>query len=206
MSPFNKDAETEFPIHELLRRRWSSRSFAETPVEADKIGSLLEAARWAASSFNAQPWGLVLATREQPAAHAQLAECLLPFNRQWAARAPVLMLAVVRNHFEHNQQPNPHAEHDLGLALGNLSVQATALELALHMLAGFDRQRAKQVCGIPDTHEPIVMLAIGYRGSPEDLPDGLRERELAPRRRKPLQDFVFHGKWGQPPEAVQPRG
>jgi nitroreductase len=198
MNDEHKLAATSYPIHDLLRVRWSSRAFADRPIEPEKIGSLLEAVRWSASSFNAQPWWLLLATRDEPDRFGQLAECMLPFNRQWAGDAPLLMLAVTRRTFEHNGEPNPHADHDLGLALGNLTVQATALDLSLHMIAGFDAEMARQSCAIPETHEPVVMLAIGYRGVPEQLDDKLRARELSSRQRKALGDFVFSGQWGEP--------
>jgi len=132
-----KPAINQYPIHDLLRRRWSPRAFSSQPVEVEKIQSLFEAARWASSCFNEQPWNFILATVEHPTAHQKLVSCLKEGNQAWAKQAPLLVLTVANMTFVQNGKPNPHAFHDIGLAVGNLVVQATALGLVLHQMAAF---------------------------------------------------------------------
>ena len=197
-----KLAETRYPIHELLRERWSPRAFADRMVEPEKLRSLLEAARWAPSSFNEQPWSFIVATKEHPGEYGRLLSCLVEGNVRWAQHAPVLMLSVARLAFERNQKPNRHAFHDVGLAVENMVIQATALGLAVHQMAGFHVDKARELFSIPDGHEPVAALVLGFPGDPAGLPEDLRERERAPRIRKPLESFVFSGQWGQPSRLV----
>ena len=199
-----KPANTDFPVHDLLRRRWSPRAFADRPVEPEKLSSLLEAARWAPSSYNEQPWAYLLATREQPAEFARLLSVLVEGNIAWAQRAPVLMLSLARLNFERNGRPNRHAFHDVGLASENLVIQATAMGLAVHQMAGFQVDKAREVFNIPEGWEPAAAIALGYPGEADSLPEPLRTRELAPRTRKPLEQFVFAGRWGEVAPLVTP--
>ena len=192
-----KLAETRYPIHELLRERWSPRAFADRMVEPEELRSLLEAARWAPSSFNEQPWSFIVATKEHPGEYERLLSCLVEGNIRWAQHAPVLMLSVAKLAFERNQKPNRHAFHDVGLAVENLVIQGMALGLFVHQMAGFHADKARELYGIPEGHEPVAAMAIGYLDDPGRLPDDLREREVAPRFRKPLESFVFSGQWGQ---------
>ncbi len=199
-----KPANTDFPIHDLLRHRWSPRAFADRPVEPEKLGSLVEAARWAPSSYNEQPWAYLLATREQPAEFARLLSVLVEGNIAWAQHAPVLMLSLARLNFERNGRPNRHAFHDVGLASENLVIQATAMGLAVHQMAGFQVDKAREVFNIPEGWEPAAAIALGYPGEADSLPEPLRTRELAPRTRKPLEQFVFTGRWGEVAPLVTP--
>jgi nitroreductase len=195
-----KTAATRFPIEALLAERWSPRAFQQRAVEQEKLGSLLEAARLAPSCFNDQPWSFFVATRDERERFERLASCLVETNRAWAEKAPVLMLSVARKTFRQNGKPNRHAGHDVGLAVGGMLVQAQALGLSVHQMAGFDAQRARELLGIPDDHEPMAMTAVGYRGEPDALPDKLRERELAPRERRPLAEIAFGARFGEPLE------
>ncbi len=197
-------ARTDFPVDDLIRRRWSPRAFADRPVEPEKLRSLLEAARWAPSSFNQQPWAYVVATREEPEAFARLLSALMEGNRVWAARAPLLMLSVAKLNFDHNGQANRHAFHDVGLATANLVTQATAMGLSVHQMAGFDAAKARELFGIPEGWEPVAAIALGYPGEASSLPAPLRDRELARRARKPLEEFVFSGRWGHTAPLVSP--
>ncbi len=192
-----RPASNTYPIHDLLRRRWSPRAFDSKPVEPNKLLSLFEAARWAPSSFNEQPWAFIVGTKDSPADYAKVLECLIEFNRSWASAAPVLLLAVAHMTFEKNDTPNRHAFHDVGLALAQLSVQATAEGLAVHQMAGILPDRARELFAIPKDWDAITGVAIGYPGSADTLPDALRKREEAPRTRKPLESFVFSGSWNQ---------
>lgn len=192
----DKPAETQFPLYDLLKRRWSPRAFSEQPVGPDMLLTLLEAARWAPSSSNEQPWRFVVATREEPADYDRLLACLLEGNRKWAYRAPVLILSVARVDFEEDGRPNRHAFHDVGLATENLLLQATALGLVAHPMAGFDIEKARADLKIPSGYEPVAMIAVGYPGELSVLPDYLQQRELKPRERKSLTEIAFSGQWG----------
>jgi nitroreductase len=198
-----KPAQTDYPIIELLKRRWSPRAFSDRMVEPEKLLSLFEAARWAPSSFNEQPWYFVLATREKPEEHAQLLSCLVEKNQEWARLAPVLMVSVAKLIFDRTGKPNRHAFHDLGMAVGNLLIQATALDLCVHQMAGFSMEKVAELYHIPREFEPVAVIAVGYGLDLEDLPEPVREFELGPRSRRPIPSFVFEGEWGQPASLVE---
>jgi nitroreductase len=192
-----KPATTDSPIHELIARRWSPRAFSERPVEVAKLRSLFEAARWAPSSNNEQPWRFLVAIKEQQEDFSRLLACLVEGNRKWAYRAPVLILSVASLNFEENGKPNRHAFHDTGMAVENLVLQSTALGLVVHQMAGFDVEKARADCLIPPGFDPVAMIAVGYQDDPAVLPDYLREREVKPRDRQPADDFVFSAQWGR---------
>jgi len=192
-----KLAPTDYPIEEILRRRWSPRAFSDRNVEPEKLLSLFEAARWAPSSFNEQPWSFIVATKETPAEHAQLLNCLTEKNQQWARLAPVLLVSVAKLNFEKTGKPNRHAFHDVGLAMGNLLVEATAQGLFVHQMAGFSVDKVREAYQVPEGFEPVAAAAIGYPAEPEVLPDAFREQETGPRKRKPVSSFVFEAKWGE---------
>jgi nitroreductase len=191
-------ANNDYPIHDLLRNRWSPRAFANRPIEQEKILRLLEAARWAPSSYNEQPWAFILATHEQPAEYARVLSCLIEFNQGWAKAAPVLMLGVAHLTFDRNQQPNRHATHDLGAAAANFTTQATAEGLFVHQMAGIVPDKARAEFHIPEGWEAMTAIAVGYPGDTNSLPDELRKRETGPRSRKALASFVFTGNWATP--------
>ena len=197
MTALQKSAETSAPIHDLIRERWSPRAFGSRHVEKDKLRSLFEAARWAASSYNAQPWYFIVATKADPENYKKILDSFVEFNQGWAKNAPVVALSVAQMKFEHNGTPNNHAFHDVGQAAANLALQATALGLQVHQMAGILPEKAREIFGIPDGYEPVAGFAIGYPGDHADLPDTLREQERAPRTRKPLDAFVFTGGWGK---------
>ena len=196
MSTLKRPAETSTAIHDLIAHRWSPRAFESKPVEPEKLRSLLEAARWAPSSYNAQPWYFIVGTKDNPENYKRVLESLIEFNQGWAKNAPVLALSVAKLKFD-DGKPNRHAFHDVGQAAANLSLQAEALGLSVHQMAGIDPEKARKLFDIPADYEAVAGIAIGYAGEPASLPDGLRERELAPRQRKPLDSFVFTGSWGK---------
>ena len=193
----SKFAEPDHPIHDLIAHRWSPYCFEPRAVEPEKLASCLEAARWAASSYNEQPWTFILATRDNQPEFAQLLGCLLEANQVWAQHAGVLMLGVVCTTFSRNGNPNRVAQHDLGLAAGNLSLQATELGLSVHQMAGVNLDKARVVYGIPTSHVPVTAIAIGYAASPDASDPQMAERDRAPRGRKPLGEFVYRSQWGQ---------
>jgi len=194
----SKTAATGHPIHELLARRWSPRAFADRDVSRADLSSLLEAARWAPSSFNEQPWRFVLAARADAERHASFASCLTPRNQTWAARAPLLAFSCARETFARHGQPNRHAWHDVGLATAQLILQATHLGLSVHLMAGFDPARAREVLEVPEGWSPVAGIALGYAGDPAGLPEDLQAAERSPRSRLALEELAFEGRWGRP--------
>jgi nitroreductase len=190
-----KPAETAFPVEPLIRRRWSPRAFDERPVEPEKLASLFEAARWSASCYNEQPWSFIVATRDEAAEFDRLLSCLVEGNQAWASHAPVLMVSVARLNFTQSGQPNRHAIHDVGLATAQLMLQAIAMGLFAHPMAGFHPDKVRELYGVPQGHEPVAAIAVGYPGDPAMLKEALRQRELAPRVRKSQDDFVFRSRF-----------
>lgn len=197
-----KQAATDHPILKLLAERWSPYGFEDRPVPEADLRSLFEAARWAASSYNEQPWHYLVATREDAVEFGRVLGCLVESNQVWAKTAPVLVLGVVSLQFAKNKQDNRAAVHDLGLAAGNLLVEATARGLFVHQMIGILPDKAREVYQIPEHFEAWTALAIGYKADPAKLPDALKARDLAPRQRKPLNEFVFTGQWKQPSPFV----
>ncbi len=180
-------------IQESITSRFSPLAFSEKPVEPEKIIAMFEAARWAPSSFNEQPWRFIYAVRENHSIFESLLDCLVEGNRIWARNAPMLVLSVAKINFSSNNKNNKYAFHDVGLATGNLLNQATYMGLVTHPMGGFSVAKAKENLLIPEGFEPVAMIAIGYHGNVKDLPEDLRSRELSTRMRKPLQDIVYPG-------------
>jgi nitroreductase len=191
-----KPAETQYPIHPLIKARWSPRAFEARPVEPEKLLRLFEAARWSPSGGNLQPWTFLLITSDEPEAHARLIDVLGARNQIWARQAPVLILAIAKTERQPGV-PNRWSWYDVGQAVALLSVQATAEGLVMHQMAGFDAEKAREQFGIPGGYEAVTAIALGYRGSPDDLPEDFRIREREPRSRKALHEFVFGRQWGQ---------
>ena len=192
-----KPAPARHNIHDLLRQRWSPRAFSNKLVSPDILCSLFEAARWAPSSNNEQPWAFLIATRDDPQNHARMLSTLVEFNQAWAQHAPVLAIAVSEMAFERTGKPNRNAFYDTGAAVANLSLEATSRGLFVHQMAGFDPHKAIELFEIADGWEPIAAFVIGYPGEADSLPEKLRERETASRERKPLASFVMGGSWGK---------
>ncbi|MDM9379559.1 nitroreductase family protein [Chlorogloeopsis sp. ULAP01] len=197
-----KPANSQYPIDQLLQKRWSPLAFAKQQVEPEKLCSLLEASRWAASSYNEQPWHFIVATQDNPEEFNRLLSCLAEGNQVWAKNAPVLMLSVAKLYFEKNGKENRHAFHDVGAAACSMATQATSLGLFIHQMAGFDVSKARELYSIPEGYEPVAAIAVGYPGNPEELPEQYQQREFAPRQRQPLETFVFTGSWGETSPVV----
>ncbi len=193
-----RQAVPDHPVHDLVARRWSPYALADRPVPESDLRSLFEAARWAASSYNEQPWSYIVATRENPAEHERLLSCLVEGNQVWARSAPVLAIGCTHLNFTRNGRPNPAAIHDLGLASANLTLEATARGLFVHQMIGILPDRARELYQIPDDVQSLTGLAIGYLGDLNSLPEDYRQRDLAARQRKGLAEFVFSGRWGIP--------
>lgn len=198
-----KHATPDHPIHALLAQRWSPYAFADRPVSKEDLQSVFEAARWSASSYNEQPWRYIVAMKDNPAEFHQLLSCLVEPNQAWARAAPVLALGCTSLNFSRNGKPNAAAIHDLGLASASLTFEATARGLYVHQMIGILPERAREVYQIPEGIQPLTALAIGYDADPQTLPEALRERDLAPRPRKTLGEFVFGTTWGTASAALQ---
>jgi nitroreductase len=193
----DQKGSSDDPVHPLLAERRRLRAFSPRTVEPEILGSLLEAAHWAASCANEQPWSFIVAVKGDKPEFQRLLGCLIEFNLEWAQHAPVLILSVARMTFQSTGKSNRHAFHDVGLATAALTVQATASGLVVHQMAGFDVEKSRREFSIPQDHEPVAVSAIEYPGNPADLPEKLLQKELAPRQRKPLADFIFERGWGR---------
>jgi len=199
-----KVAKTDHPILAPIAARFSPYVYEPKPIEKSKLLSCLEAARWAASSFNEQPWSFILAVREDSAEFAKALACLGEPNQVWAKDAGALILTVIIKTFSRNGTPNRVAEHDLGQASANLAIQATQEGLQVHQMAGLNLTAVRQAYAIPTTHEPMTAIAIGYAGDPAKAAIAdLGTRDAAARGRKPLKDWVFTGGWQKPAKEVR---
>ena len=197
-----KAANPDHPVHELIVKRWSPYGFSGRPVSKTDLCALFEAARWAASSYNEQPWRFIVATKAEPEGHDRMLTCLVEANQAWAKAAPVLALGVIQQNFSSNKKPNRVAAHDLGLAVGNLLIEATARGIFVHQMAGILPERARELYAIPEGAEAWTGIAIGYAAPPDQLPEALKERDLSPRTRKPLSAFVFGEGWNESAEFL----
>ena len=183
-------------IAEIISRRWSPRAFDPTkPVEPRKLMSVFEAARWAPSSGNGQPWSFIVGYNFNKS-YQDILSTLNDSNQTWAKNAPVLLITVAKA--IRSDRPNRFAFHDVGLATENLFLQACELGLSCHFMGGFSPDKVRDIFGIPDDHEAVAAGAIGYMGNIDSLPDDLKEQEAAARQRKPIDEFVFSGKWNSP--------
>ncbi len=198
-SNIHKPASVDYPVHPLIKNRWSPRAYADKPVESEKVCSLLAAARWAPSCYNEQPWRFFVGHKTtSPQAWQVLFDLLVPFNQQWCKNAPLLILSVAKKTFTHSGDPNAHAEHDCGMAFENMALQAVDLGLISHQMAGYKWKDAPSVLSLPPDFKPVTMMVVGYQGELSDIPDDeLRQGETEPRQRKTLQELTFSTRWGQ---------
>lgn len=199
-----KIATPDHDIVELFVERWSPRAFADRPVEPEKIRRMLEAARWTMSSYNEQPWRYTVASRhENPEAYERLLHCLTNGNQSWAQNAPVLMMSFYKKTFSEDRSPNRCAPHDLGAASAALTLQATAMDLYVHQMAGIQKDVARETYDVPDDVEPMAGLAVGYLGDPAMLSEKRQSSERAPRSRKSISSFTFEDTWDAPSSLVE---
>ena len=185
-------------IHELLKKRYSPRVFADKNIEHEKIVGLLEAARWSPSSMNGQPWRFIIASKEDISNFNNLLSVVNEHNKTWAKNAAVLILTVAKVDFDSTGQLNKHAWYDLGNAVANLTFQATAMDLFVRQMGGFNVEKARDVFSIPEGYQTVSVLAVGYKGNPEMLPEALRIGEKTARTRKDLDEIAFKEKFGKP--------
>lgn len=196
----HKPAITDIPIHELLAARWSPRAFDVTKgVSREQVLALVEAARWAPSCFGDEPWRVIVWDRMRDAASWQKAfDCLTESNQAWVKNTPLLIAVGADSQFRHNGKDNRWAQYDSGAAALSLCLQAVALGLAAHQMGGFDAQKLRGAFGIPEHITLMSMIAIGHQAAPDVLTGEVREREIAPRKRRPLGEVFFEGGWDIP--------
>lgn len=188
-----QNRKTEYKINPLILSRWSPRALSGVEISDKDLMSLFEAARWAPSSYNNQPWRFIYAKRNTE--HwDRLFNLMVDFNKQWAKNAAALVVVVSHKNFEHNGKPSRTHGFDTGAAWENLALEAASRGLATHGMEGFDYEKARKELGIPDSYEVMAMVAIGKRGDKEELPKEIQEREM-PGARKALKDIVMEGKF-----------
>lgn len=195
VSEHPKIPDNDYPILDLIRQRWSPRAFSDEPVDRELLRQLFEAARWAPSSFNEQPWRFIIATRDEPGEFERLSNALIEGNRKWATGAQVLGLTIVKETFSRNGSENRAAEHDLGQAMAYLSLEAIRHNLYVHQMAGILPDKARELFHIPEGYKPFTMFALGYRGDSEQLSESKRRSEQAERSRKAIDEIAFRGDW-----------
>jgi len=188
-------AKTDHPISEIIAKRWSARAFSTRSVEFSKLLSILEAARWAPSSRNEQPWRYIVFTKDNPEMLKKAQSVLKEIN-EYAKRAPILICAITKKTYSENGNPNRLHFHDLGAANENMFLEAFNQGLIMHEMGGFDVQKARETFDVPNDYEVGVMIAIGYQDTHLVLPDRLRQKAFAPRERKPLSKIAFFEKIG----------
>lgn len=195
----DKRAKTHYPVSPEVAVRWSPRALKEDPIPHQDLGALLEAARWAPSCFNEQPWRFFIGDRSRNPKQLEQLQTLLMEGNSWAKKAPVLILACGSTRFALNNEYNRHYAHDVGLALGQLGLEAIKRGLVTHCMAGFYVDKAKKLLSLPPSIEPMTMVAIAYQANPDTLDNSkLRDAELSERNRKPFSEIMLSGTWGQP--------
>lgn len=180
----------KYPIIELLQKRWSPRAFSDQPLTEEQVMTLFEGARWAASSNNEQPWRFIWSLKDGSEKYLKLLDCLTSRNREWTEQAPFLMLTLVQTKFSTGEN-NKWARHDLGLAMGNLTAQATAMDLYVHNMGGFLADKVAEHFDLPEGVKPVTMVVVGSMGDVSSLSDFNQKRELEPRTRKPLKELFL---------------
>lgn len=195
-----KVAKTDLPLLEEIKNRWSPRAFdPDKPVPDDTLRILLEAARWAPSSYNEQPWRYFVGQKGDET-WDKIFDCLVSFNQQWCKFAPVLIMTIAKDKFSRDGSDNRHSFHDVGQASAFMALQATREGVYLHQMAGFSPQKAETCFNIPGDYTPCSCIAVGYLGDSSQLPEDLQQGEEGERSRSQFSELVFQNKWGEPRE------
>jgi len=188
--------KADHDIPALFLNRWSPRAFSEEPVDDSTLFRILEAARWAPSSVNEQPWRFIVA--RTPEDRARFLDFLMPGNQEWNRTVPVIIVITGKKTYAntgfYDGNPNPTYQFDCGTAWGFLALAAHQFGLITHGMSGFDPQKARETLEIPDDYDPIAVIALGYRGDKSALSEKLQEREV-PSTRRPLEELVMEGKF-----------
>lgn len=197
----NKEAKIKYPINNLLSSRWSPRAFEDKKVEKEKIQRFFEAARWTPSASNLQPWSFIFGEKGDET-YKKIFECLVEFNQLWAKFAPVLIITVSKKNIKDTTDINGTYAYDLGQSVAHLTFQAMHDGLYVHQMSGFDPQKAREKFEIPENYDAVSVIALGYIGKPEILPERMQKSEKAKRIRKDLDTFIFSGKFGQTSKLI----
>lgn len=190
-----KKANTNYDVHDVIEERWSPRSFSDREVEPELIQKLFDAARWAPSSYNEQPWRFIYARKQEPEHFDKLYRVMGEFNQNWAGDAPMLILTIMKEKFSKNDKPNRVAKFDLGASMAYFTFEATRYDLYVHQMAGIDPEKAREIFDIPEGYKAVTMAAVGYKGDPDSLDSDLIESEVAKRTRKDISEIAFQGEW-----------
>lgn len=195
MTKKKKQANTEYDISDIIKNRWSPRSFSDQEVKPELIRKLFDATRWAPSSFNEQPWRFIYARKNEPEQFDKLYRVMGEFNQDWAGDAPLLILAIAKKRFTKNDKPNRVAKYDVGAAMSYFTFEATRHDLYVHQMAGINQERAKEIFNIPDGYKALTMAAVGYKGDPDKLSGDFKDTEVSERTRKDIDEIAFQGEW-----------
>jgi nitroreductase len=185
----NDKARTNYPVHDLIRRRRSARVYSTQDISPSEINTILEAASWAPSSMNEQPWQYKYAHKGSHGFN-QILDCLMEGNRKWAKDAPILMISIAQTRFSRNQRTNIWAAHDVGMANSNLLIQAVSMDIFGRVMGGFHKDQLKELFHLNEDQDPICVIALGYREDPDKLDAEATAKEYSPRSRFKVEDFV----------------
>lgn len=181
----------DYPVHALFVNRWSSRAMSGEEVSDQELNTLFEAARWAPSSFNEQPWHFLYVKRNDPY-WQDFMDVLVPFNQQWVKNAGAIVLVLSKQYFTKNGQANQTHSFDTGAAWMQMALQGHDMQLVVHGMSGFDYQKAREELRIPECYTIEAMVAVGKKGTPDMLPEDLRSKEILSDRKK-IEEFITHG-------------
>lgn len=183
-------------VREVIKERWSPRAFAGKAISTSDLRLILESASKAPSAFNEQPWRYIIGNKSDES-YEKIMSALVEFNQSWAKTAPVLLVGVESKKYQRNQKPNAHSRHDLGQASAYLSLQAMELGIYSHQMAGFDADKIRELFEIPEDFEAVTVIALGYLGDVNQLPEDLQESESKRSGRKDLKEIVFGENWSE---------
>lgn len=184
-----KEAKTKYPVHELISKRWSARAFSDKQITQEDLFTILEAASWASSSVNEQPWSYLYSFKGTDGFNTMW-ECLSAGNQPWVKNASILLMCIAKKNFQRNGELNRHYMHDTGMANANLLTQATAMGIFCHILGGYDHAKTDQMFSVSPNEEVVCFIALGYLGNGDLLEEPYKTREITPRNRKPLEEVA----------------
>lgn len=190
-----KPANTELELHPLLIKRYSPRAFSAEPIKPEKLDRILEAGRWAPSASNDQPWRFIVGIKGQNEYYDKLFQGLVDFNQKWCKNVPVLIAFVANKISDKNKDLNAYYKYDLGQAAAHITFQAMEEGLWCHQMGGFEKDRLSKEFNLPEKFELLSIMAVGYKGALDSLPENFQRMEQSERTRKPLSDLVFDGDW-----------
>jgi nitroreductase len=197
----NKEAKTNQPVHELIKKRWSPRSFSSEKILKDELKTLFEAMSWAASARNAQPWQIIVGSKDESETYQKIYDCLDQWNQKWAGNAPVLAVLVAKKHID--KELNHTYAYDCGAAMATLAIQAASQNIFIHQMGGINSKKTMETFEIPAAeYEVICGVAIGRLGGLENLDSYYHQMETSSRQRHSIESFVFGDKWGTPNEEL----